>query len=263
MRWIALAALSAVSLFGQLAPPNDMGISVGHIHLIVADPEAQKKIWSGVLGAEVISLPPLELYKIPGVFVIVQKAGRVVPTEGSDGSTVNHFGFLVKSNDETKKKLTDAGLKFTMDNAQTHQIIAEFPEKIRVEFTEDKALTVPMKFHHIHEANADQEKVRDWYVKTFGGTAGTRGAFPAAFIPGGEVDVMKATGDVAPTKGRTLDHIGFEVKNLEAFCKKLDADGMKFDMKYTVIPQLQGLKIAFVIDPWGTRIELTEGLNTH
>ena len=263
MRWLAFAAISAASLYGQLAPPNDMGVSVGHIHLIVADPEAQKKIWSGVLGAEVIALPPLELYKIPGVFVIVQKAGRVVPTEGSDGSTVNHFGFLVKSYDETKKKLTDAGLKFTMDNAQTHQIIAEFPEKIRVEFTEDKALTVPMKFHHIHEANVDQEKVRDWYVKTFGATPGTRGAFPAAFVPGGEVDVLKATGEVAATKGRTLDHIGFEVKNLEAFCKQLDADGMKFDMKYTVIPQLQGLKIAFVIDPWGTRIELTEGLNTH
>ncbi len=263
MRWVSLIAISAASLYAQLAPPNDMGVSVGHIHLIVADPEAQKKIWSGVLGAEVIALPPLELYKIPGVFVVVQKAGRTAPTEGSDGSTVNHFGFLVKSYDEIKKKLTDEGLKFTMDNAQTHQIIAELPEKVRVEFTEDKTLTVPMKFHHIHEANADQEKVRDWYVKTFGATAGTRGAFPAAFVPGGEVDVMKAAGEGAPTKGRTLDHIGFEVTNLEAFCKKMDADGMKFDMKYTVIPQLQGLKIAFLIDPWGTRIELTEGLNTH
>ncbi len=263
MRWVSLIAISAASLYAQLAPPNDMGVSVGHVHLIVADPEAQKKVWSGVLGAEVIALPPLELYKIPGVFVIVQKAGRTVPTEGSDGSTVNHFGFLVKSYDDIKKKLSDAGLKFTMDNAQTRQVIAELPEKIRVEFTEDKNLTVPIRFHHIHEANADQEKVRDWYVKTFGGKAGTRGAFPAAFVPGGEVDVMKATGDVAPTKGRTLDHIGFEVTNLEAFCKKLDADGMKFDMKYTVIPQLQGLKIAFLIDPWGTRIELTEGLNAH
>ena len=32
---------------------------------------------------------------------------------------------------------------------------------------------------------------------------------------------------VAGTQGRALDHIGFEVKNLEAFTKKLEAQGIK------------------------------------
>lgn len=263
MKYFLLAALTAASLCAQVAPPNDMGISVGHIHLIVSDTDAQKKFWSDLLGAQYVKVGFLDMYKIPGVFIVVQKAGRTAPTEGSDGSTVNHFGFLVKNFDETRKKLADAGLKFTMDNAQTRQVIVETPEKVRIEFSEDKTITVPMKFHHIHEANADQAAVRDWYVKTFGGTAGTRGAFPAAFVPGGEVDVLKATTEVAATKGRVLDHIGFEVKNLEDFCKKLDAAGMKFDMKYTVVQQLDGLKIAFILDPWGTRIELTEGLTNH
>jgi len=36
----------------------------------------------------------------------------------------------------------------------------------------------------------------------------------------------------APTKGRVLDHIGFEVANLETFSKKLQADGLKFDREY-------------------------------
>ncbi len=262
MRWFSLVAISAVStvsLFAQLAPPNEMGVSIGHIHMMLGDPEAQKKIWVGVLGAEVTSAGSLEMLKLPGVFIVLQKA-RTAPPDGSDGSSVNHFGFLVKSYAETRKKLEDAGLTFSMDNPQTKQIIAVLPEKVRVEFTEDAALTVPIKFHHIHEAAMDQEVVRDWYVKTFGATAGKRGAFPAAFIPGGEVDVMKAQTAPAPTKGRTLDHIGFEVKDLEAFCKKLAADGSAFDMKYTVIPQLAGLKIAFIVDPNGTRIELTEGL---
>jgi hypothetical protein len=53
------------------------------------------------------------------------------------------------------------------------------------------------------------------------------------------------------------------VKNLDAFCKKLAADGVAFDMAYREIPQLAGLKIAFIIDPNGTRIELTEGLTAH
>jgi len=33
-----------------------------------------------------------------------------------------------------------------------------------------------------------------------------------------------------------------------------------FDMQYRDMPQLAGLKIAFILDPEGTRIELTEGL---
>jgi hypothetical protein len=34
------------------------------------------------------------------------------------------------------------------------------------------------------------------------------------------------------------------------------------DMPYTKRPDL-GLSIAFLTDPWGTRIELTEGLNHY
>ena len=114
-----------------------------------------------------------------------------------------------------------------------------------------------------HESTTDQEALQAWYVKTFGATAGKRGNFPGAMIPGGEVDFSKAQQAQAPTKGRTLDHIGFEVKGLEAFCKKLQADGANFDMAYRELPQLGGLKIAFIIDPIGTRIELTEGLSSH
>ena len=62
-----------------------------------------------------------------------------------------------------------------------------------------------------------------------------------------------------PTKGRALDHIGFEVNGLEAFCKKLEAQGIKFDVPYRKVPAL-GISVAFLTDPWGTYIELTEGL---
>ena len=65
---------------------------------------------------------------------------------------------------------------------------------------------------------------------------------------------MKAETAPAPTKGRSLDHIGFEVKGLEEFCKKLQADGVTFDMAYREVPQLAGLKIAFILDPVGTRM---------
>jgi catechol 2,3-dioxygenase-like lactoylglutathione lyase family enzyme len=128
-----------------------------------------------------------------------------------------------------------------------------------VELTEDPGLSTPVAMHHIHLATPDPEKLCAWYVKTFGTRAGTRGSFLAAFIPGGEVDTRKTQDLQAPTKGRSLDHIGFEVRNLESFCKQLSTDGAQFESAYRQIPAI-GLKIAFLIDPEGTRIELTEGL---
>jgi len=86
-----------------------------------------------------------------------------------------------------------------------------------------------------------------------------RGGICLRVFNGSELDFLPAQMPAAPTKGRTLDHIGFEVKNLEAFCKKLEAGGVKFDAPYREMPNF-GLKIAFILDPIGTRIELTEGL---
>ena len=65
---------------------------------------------------------------------------------------------------------------------------------------------------------------------------------------------------IVSTKGRTIDHVGFEIKNLEVFTKTLEAAGVKFDRPYSKNEQL-GIYLAFFTDPWGTYIELTEGLN--
>ena len=48
-----------------------------------------------------------------------------------------------------------------------------------------------------------------------------------------------------------LDHLGFEVANLPAFCKKLEAMGVTLDVPCA--------GRTFLTDPWGTYIELTEG----
>ena len=67
---------------------------------------------------------------------------------------------------------------------------------------------------------------------------------------------------LVPTKGRSVDHIGFEVKNIDAFVAKLQAAGIKTDAAIRNSTNASGLRIAFITDPWGTEIELTEGLAT-
>ena len=51
--------------------------------------------------------------------------------------------------------------------------------------------------------------------------------------------------------------IGFEVKDLEAFCTQLEAKGVKLSVPYR---KQDGVGTAYLTDPKGTYIQLTEGL---
>jgi catechol 2,3-dioxygenase-like lactoylglutathione lyase family enzyme len=257
-RLFLIAAASAVSAFAQLPPPNDAGVSMGHLHLTVNDPEEHKKLWVGLLGGQVTKTGSLEMIRLPGIYVLLRKA-TTPAAGGTEGSTVHHFGFLTKDLPGLKSKLDALNIKHAAPNNTGLQTMAQFPDGVVVEFTHDPALATPIAMHHIHLASPKQEEIRDWYVKTFGAASGVRGQFLAARIPGGEVNTRPADKVQAPTRGRSLDHIGFEVKNLEAFCKKLEAAGVKLEMPYRDVPAID-LKIAFLVDPEGTRIELTEGL---
>ena len=133
------------------------------------------------------------------------------------------------------------------------------PGDVRVELSEEASQAVPISSHHIHFYNQAVDETKAWYVKTFGAAPGKRGRFEAADLPGVNLTFSAAEKPTVPTKGRVLDHIGFEVRNLEQFCRQLEAQGVKFDVPFRKMPQLN-LALAFLTDPWGTYIELTEGL---
>jgi hypothetical protein len=68
-----------------------------------------------------------------------------------------------------------------------------------------------------------------WYGKIFGAKASTRNGAPVSDIPGVQLRWNKAAVAEGPTKGRVLDHIGFDVKGLKAFIAKAEASGVKLD----------------------------------
>ena len=238
-----------LSAFAQLAAPNDSGVTIGHIHVFSKDPDTQKKIWVEALGAQVTKTGTLELLRLPGIYIIINKAE---PSGGSVGSTADHIGLSVRDVNDTKAKLAAV-------NVQAQGPFAGMPDGLRLELLEDKTQTLPVVMHHIHLTAVNGEMLRQWYVKTFGAENGSRRNLPAAMFNGNEVDFLPAQMPPAPTKGRAIDHIGFEIKNLEPFVKKLQANGVTVEIPYRDMPNL-GLKVAFIVDPIGTRIELTEGL---
>lgn len=254
IRATLLPILLCLPLAGQLAPPNDAGVTNGHVHIITADPAAQKRLWIDAMGGKLITAGPLEYAAFPGMLVGFRKGDS---SGGSDGSVVNHLGFAVRDGAAVKARLRQAGAKITREAAA--QFFALFPGDVLVEIVEDAKLDAPAKFHHIHFATDKVDEMRAWYARLFGAVPGMRGRFKAADIPGANLSWNQSDGPTAPTKGRALDHIGFEVKDIKAFCARLQAQGIKLDMPVTPRPDL-GLTIAFVTDPWGTRVELTEGL---
>jgi catechol 2,3-dioxygenase-like lactoylglutathione lyase family enzyme len=257
MRSLALLVLLVIStptVGAQLPSPNAAGVSAGHLHMMVRDPDAHKKIWVDVLGAQVVNAGTLEMLKLPGIFLILGKADSV---EGSEGSTLDHFAFRARDLPAMSAKLKAAGIPLTRDDAV--EIVAIFPDKVKVEFYAAPTIAVPLEHFHVHFYATDPDALRAWYVKHFGAATPTPANANAAGVPGMSFSFRKTETAQAATRGRSLDHIGFEVKGLEAFCKKLAADGVTFESPFRDVPRL-GLKIAFLHDPAGTRIELTEGL---
>jgi catechol 2,3-dioxygenase-like lactoylglutathione lyase family enzyme len=256
MRLTLLFALLTVALPAQVAPPNSAGVSMGHMHIVTPDPDAQKKLWIDALGGKLVKAGPLEYAMFPGVFIGFRKGES---NGGTEGSVLDHLGFLVRDASAMKARLRAAGAEVLRENPETGQFFAMFPGRVLVEFIEDPKLDAPIRHHHLHFASHQVEEMRAWYVKAFGAVPGMRGRFQAADLPGANLSWNASGTPTLPTKGRALDHIGFEVKDIRAFCKKLEAAGIQLDMPPTPRPDL-GLTIAFVTDPWGTRVELTEGL---
>jgi len=267
MRSLLLFAVSAATIFAQIPAQNAEGIGIGHVHLMTSDPDAMTKVFVDALGAVPGSSGSLKTLKLPGLFIMMFKG---TPSGGSNGSSANHIGFVVQDYADIKAKLAAAGAKQVFDLVPNKQLMVEVLDGVRIEVFEDKALAKsPVQHHHIHLSVPDPEATRAWYVKMFGAEAGSRRNLPAAMFPGGEVDFIKATAAkdapadapiVAPTKGRSIDHIGFDVKDLKATMERLKAAGVTVDSDYRDMTQQIKLKIAFVVDPVGTRIELTEGL---
>jgi predicted enzyme related to lactoylglutathione lyase len=279
---VALAVLllaPASRASAQLLAAKDGPIVYGHHHLAVTSVADHKKFWVDTLGGAAVTIGTnnQEIIKFPNALLFMR---AMAPTGGSKGTTVNHIGFSVpnlrtvvdKAKANGYKMVTaeeapaavkvqnDIGITSGGDVSGIAYVMG--PDDIKVELVEIKKQTMPIVSHHVHFFSQKPEEVQAWYVKVFGSkprAAATNGII-GSDLPGIGLSVSNSPAPVVGTRGRVIDHIGFELKGLEEFCKKLEAQGIKLDRPYTPVPAL-GIAIAFITDPWGTYIELTEGLD--
>ena len=239
---------------------------MGHMHLYVKDVAAQTHFWVDIMGGKVVHNEKLSMIEFPGVFLILTQTDPAGPPAGS---IVDHFGFVVKDMPGSIAKWKANGLKVEQTGTNPNQSYVTAPDDIRLEVFGDPNLPYPVQMNHIHffPPKADIPAMQQWYAKVFGGVIGRRDsvARPGNWIetvdlPGVNLSFGASETRRAPTKRRSIDHIGFEVTNLDAFAKKLEAQGIKLDEGPRASQNSSHLKVAFLTDPWGTRIELNEGL---
>jgi catechol 2,3-dioxygenase-like lactoylglutathione lyase family enzyme len=276
--WIALAATvaAAASTPAQVSSPNAAGVAMGHLHFHVRDVAANRAFWVALGARPLRPFDGAEVLGFDGLLVLLSPGESSGP---SAGSVVDHVALRVKS----FAQIEAAGLvveRRRIEGRESGGVVS--PSGDRVELFEDRAVQVPftpdaghrtplaerhnrplevaVMPHHLHldVPEGAAQAAQAWYLRAFGGVPGTRFHYKAMDLPGMNLNFSGVPMKLAPTKGRTLDHVGFEVKNLAAFCRRLVAAGITLDRSYAV--GADGVATALLTDPWGTSIELTQGL---
>ena len=272
--WFALAVLAPAQLLNKEAP-----VIVGHYHLNVTSIDAHKKFWVDTLGGTAFKFGPgIDVIRFPGVFLFLREQKPTGPTRGT---AFDHIGFAVPDVPKLTARVVANGYGLTVGrepgpgqtaSPPTAGNYGRFsylvgPDGVKVELvTNEEANAPPIMHHHVHFANKQFVEMQQWYMKAFDATlrAGQTDYFIGADLPG--VGYMLNFFSWLPaeaqtgTKGRAVDHVGFEVRGLEAFTRRLEGKGITLTEAYRKAPELGNIGVAVITDPWGTVIELTEGL---
>ncbi|MGD8324532.1 MAG: VOC family protein [Gammaproteobacteria bacterium] len=250
---------------------------MGHVHYYVPDVARTAAFWETLGGAR-SDLGDTALIAFPGIVLLISQ-GEV--RANSLGAVVGHIAFRVAS----VAAIEERGIALERNEQFPGVVYVYTPDGERIELFDDGTATnigfdpdtgvvapaalrhnaplaQPVVSHHMHfyVPEGEVEAAQRWYVDHFGAAPGTRWRYTAADLPGINLNFSADSAGRAPTRGRMLDHIGFEVVGLKAFVAQLQSQGIRFDTPYRQLPS--GLGSASLTDPWGAYIELTEGLGT-
>lgn len=276
--WLALGVALAPALSGAALSNREAPVIVGHYQLNVTSVAEHKRFWVDTLGGTAIRIGDIDVIEFPEVYLFLRVQAPSGPTRGT---TFDHIGFAVPDVPALTTRVVANGYALTVGrepppgetaSPPTAGNYGRFsylvgPDGVKVELvTNSDAEAPPIIHHHVHFVNQQFVQMQQWYMRAFNATLrpGQTDFFIGADLPG--VGYMLNFFSWLPaepligTQGRVVEHVGFEVRNLEAFCRELESKGIELLEPYHRVAALGNLGVAAIMDPWGTRIQLTEGL---
>jgi len=133
------------------------------------------------------------------------------------------------------------------------------PAQVRI--TEDRSIATPLAADGVIMNVANAADVSAWYAKWFGAKISRSGKDTIGEIPGARIVFRETKDPIAPLRGHSLGLLGFEVTDIEGFVKRYQESGGTFDGNGTIArAQAANLAVIQLTDPWGTSIEVSQGL---
>ena len=174
----------------------------------------------------------------------------------SAGSAIDHIAISVPNVDATMKELEAAGAKVTMPARTVAGLpkagFVQDPFGITIELLQDPET---LGFHHVHLRVPDPDAELKWLLDTYGGERiKWKGRVDAVRYANPTVLLLADKSDnAAPSQGHAIDHLGWRAMNVDAKIGELKQKGVNV----TGEPRdVRNLRVAFVEDPNGVRIEL-------
>lgn len=254
-----LTLLPAVPAQAQLAAPNDAGVAFNHLHLNVTDTALHKRLWTELLGGEVAERAGFVAIRLPGTLVFLRDDE---PTAPSRDTAVDHFGFRVRDLDATLTAWRAMGYDVdgVSSDADAPTAFLTLPDGATLELEEDTTLSVTAAMDHVHFVTPEHGGLPAWYANLFGAVPSDDTT--AADVPGATLRFSEADVERAPTEYTAVDHIGFEVEDMDAFVRLLQGEGIELVFGPHYIEDLD-LWVAFFFDPSGVLVEVSEGLDAY
>jgi hypothetical protein len=271
---VAPAGRLSAQLLNAAAP-----IRISHYHLNVTSVDEHRKFWVETLGGTATKVGATEAVRFGDVFVLFRPQKPTGPTRGT---TFDHIGFAVPNVPEFAGRVVERGYGRTVGRetaaapgaapAGPSPVYGRFeylvgPDGVKIELVTNMAPNAPpIVHHHVHFTNPQFVEMGRWYMKALNATErpGATDFFFGADLPG--IGYMlnffgwEPKETLVGTAGRAVDHVGFEVRGLKEFVGTLPEKSISLTTPLARDRALGDVDRAVITDPWGTVIELTEGL---
>jgi lactoylglutathione lyase len=231
-----------------------MRLIFDQVHLGVPDPLAGAAWYQKYLGAA------------PGDHADRVMFGRTrfiylkndAPVPSRDAA-IGHVALSVPNLDAQLRKIDGSGGRVTAPPVKgaggLRSCYIEDPWGASIEFVEDGR---DGGVHHVQLCVPNPEEASTWYVNAFGGMAGSFQGGVA--VKCADVWLALDKGTAQPSRGHTIDHIGYRMADLTAAAAELKGKGVTFTTEPhpgPPGPHAPAL-MSFIEDPWGVKIELLQ-----
>ena len=239
-----------------------------HVHVAAPSPIEAVKWYTSHLTCRPIAErnDAVACGRVEIVFVAQPTAG------GTQGTGVNHIAFSFADLAAKMAELEAVGVRGTgvrLQRFEDGSMIRDMPGLFghgfifdpwgtRIELVEDPE---HLGFHHVHLSAADPDATLAWYRNVFGGQIERlKGYVDGLLLDNVWLLASPAeAGAPAPTAGRTVDHLGFVVPDLDVAAEDMREQGVDFQQA-PALPEggRAAARRAYLIGPDNVRLAVVE-----